>query len=331
MHEVEHELQHKGLLPSHSGHGHGTPLDSEAHQDPLRDSPLPYDGPFDAQDMRTMGGLRKHMPVTALTFLIATLAIAGLPPLAGFFSKDEILFKTFEFAHNDHAWAYLVWAVGLATAVMTAIYMGRCYLLTFEGRPRWPDPLDVRPHESPWTMTLPLFLLAILSILGGFLGLPEVLGESWIHHYLVEEGAGPVAELEHELHVPHATEWILLGAGAGITVLGLFVAWLRWGRRGLEADARLRRRLGFLYTLWSRKYFVDEIYDDAVVKPVVEGARRGLAPFDQRGVDGAVNGLAHLVRRAAVALRRLQTGVVQTYALYVVLGVVLVIALMLFV
>jgi NADH-quinone oxidoreductase subunit L len=332
MHEVEHELEHRGLIPSKGGHdAHGTPLDSEAHQDPLRDNPLPYDGPFDAQDMRTMGGLRSYMPATAFTFLIATLAIAGLPPLAGFFSKDEILFKTFEFAYNDHAWAYLVWAVGLVTAVLTAVYMGRCYLLTFEGRPRWPGAFDVKPHESPWTMTLPLFVLAILSILGGLVGLPEVLGESWIHHYLVEEGAGPVAEPEHELHVAHATEWGLLGLGAAIAVLGLFVAWMRWGRRGLEADASLRRRLGFLYTLWSRKYFVDEIYDDTVVKPVVEGSRRGLAPFDQRGVDGAVNGLARLVRGAAIGLRGLQTGVVQTYALYVVIGVVLVIALMLFV
>jgi NADH-quinone oxidoreductase subunit L len=140
-----------------------------------------------------------------------------------------------------------------------------------------------------------------------------------------------VAEPDFERHVAHSTEWGLLGLGAAIALGGLFVAWLRWGRRGLEADQSLRRRLGFLYTLWSRKYFVDEIYDDAVVTPVVEGARRGLAPFDQKGVDGAVNGLARLVRGAAGRLRGLQTGVVQTYALYLVLGVVAVIALMLFV
>jgi NADH-quinone oxidoreductase subunit L len=216
--------------------------------------------------------------------------------------------------------------------------MGRCYLLTFEGRSRWPNAFDVKPQESPWTMTVPLVVLAVLSAVGGFLGVPAVvhealpfLPESWIHHWLGAEYGGPVAEVEHELHVPHATEWGLLGLGAALAVAGLFIAWVRWGRRGLDADLSLRRRLGFLYTLWSRKYFVDEIYDDAVVKPVVEGSRRGLAPFDQRGVDGAVNGLARLVRGAGVGLRGLQTGVVQTYALYVVLGVVLVIALMLFV
>jgi NADH-quinone oxidoreductase subunit L len=336
MHHVEHALQHKGLIPSpaghdgHGGHGHDTPLDSEAHQDPLRDHPLPYDGPFDAQDLRTMGGLKKYMPVTRWTFLVATLAIAGLPPLAGFFSKDEILFKTFEFAHNDHGGFYFLWAVGLATALLTAVYMGRCYLLTFEGRPRWPDALDTHPHESPWTMTLPLVVLAFLSAVGGFLGLPEVLGESWIHHYLVEEGAGPVAEPTHELHVAHATEWGLLGLGALVAVAGLLLAWMRWGRRGLEADARLRRRLGALYGLFARKYYVDELYEGAVVRPVVEGARRVLAPFDLKAVDGAVNGLARLFRDAALGLRGIQTGVVQTYALYLVLGVVAVIALLLF-
>jgi len=331
MHHVEHDLEHRGLIPGHHGSGAHSPHESEATQHPLRHDPLPYDGPFDAQDMRTMGGLRKSMPITAITFLVAALAIAGLPPLAGFFSKDEILFKVFEFGYNDQAWAFLVWGVGIFTALLTAIYMGRCYLLTFEGRPRWPGALDVKPHESPWTMTVPLVVLAFLSAVGGFLGLPAVLGESWIHHWLVEEGAGPVAEPAHELHVSHGMEWGLLGGGAAVAVLGLFLAWVRWGRRGLEADASLRRRLGFLYTLWSNKYFVDEIYDETVVSPVVEGSRRGLAPFDQKGVDGAVNGVARLVRGVAGRLRGLQTGVVQTYALYLVLGVVLVITLMLFV
>ncbi|MDX1419464.1 MAG: NADH-quinone oxidoreductase subunit L [Rubricoccaceae bacterium] len=332
MHHVEHELEHKGLIPPHHGPGaHDTPLDSEATQDPLRTNPLPYDGPFDAQDMRTMGGLRTFMPWTAGTFLVSTLAIAGLPPLAGFFSKDEILFKAFEFGLNDHAWAYLVWIVGIATALLTAVYMGRCYLLTFEGRPRWPDALDTKPHESPWTMTVPLVVLAVLSAVGGFLGLPAVLGESWIHHWLGAEYGGPVAEPVHELHVAHSTEWGLLGLGALIAVGGLFLAYVRWGRRGLDADASLRRRLGGVYRLWAGKYFVDELYDGAVVNPVVEGSRRGLAPFDQKGVDGAVNGLARSVAGLAGRLRGIQTGVVQTYALYVVLGVALVLGLMLFV
>ncbi len=337
MHHVEHDLEHRGLIPSHGGHGHDTPKDSEASRNPLRTSPLPYDGPFDAQDMRTMGGLRRQMPVTALTFLVATLAIAGLPPLAGFFSKDEILFKAFEYGLNDHPWAYLVWIVGLATAVLTAVYMGRCYLLTFEGTSRWPGAMDVKAHESPWTITVPLVVLAGLSVVGGFLGLPAVvtgalgIEGSWIHHRLGAEYGGPVAEPALELEVAHATEWGLLGLGAGIALVGLFVAFVTFGRRGLDADTRLRQRLGGLYTLFSRKYFVDEAYDAAIVNPVVDGSRRGLAPFDQNVVDGAVNGAARGVRGLAGQLRRVQTGVVQQYALAVVVGVVLVVALMVFV
>jgi NADH-quinone oxidoreductase subunit L len=328
MHHVEHDLEHRGLIPSPHGH---EPKDSEAHQNPLRNDPLPYDGPFDAQDMRTMGGLRRYMPVTALTFLVATLAIAGLPPLAGFFSKDEILFSAFHYGMNDQPWAFFVWIVGLFTALLTAVYMGRCYLLTFEGRPRWPGSFDVKPHESPWTMTVPLVVLAALSAVGGFLGLPHVLGESWIHGWLGAGHGGPVAEPELELAVPAAQEWGLLALGAAIAVAGLVVAYAFWGRRGLEADTRLRHRLGGLHRLFSRKYFVDELYDGAVVQPIVKGSRNGLAPFDARIVDGAVNGTATLVRNVAGVLRGVQTGVVQGYALGVVLGVVLVVALMLFV
>jgi NADH-quinone oxidoreductase subunit L len=278
-----------------------------------------------------MGGLRRYMPYTAITFLIATLAIAGLPPLAGFFSKDEILFSAFRYGLNDHGWAYFVWIIGLVTAVLTAVYMGRCYLLTFEGSPRWPGQFDVKPHESPWTMTLPLVVLAVLSVVGGFLGLPHVLGQSWIHHWLGAPYGGPVVEPELELEVAAATEWSLLLLGAGIAVAGLGLAWVWWGRRGLEFDTRLRQRTGALYRWASRKWYWDEVYDRAVVGPLVRGAREGLAPFDQNVVDGAVNGTAAVVQRAAGGLRLIQTGVVQAYALAVVLGVVAVVALMLFI
>jgi len=331
MHHVEHELEHKGLIPSHHG-GHGAgEHDSEAHQNPLRSDPLPYDGPFDAQDMRTMGGLRKQMKWTAGTFLVSTLAIAGFPAFSGFFSKDEILFNAFHLAQNDTGWAWIVWVVGLATALLTAIYMGRCYFLTFEGQPRWPGALDVKAHESPWTITFPLVVLAVLSFAGGFIGLPEVLGDSWIHHWLTREGGGPVSMLELERPVSHSVEWGLLGLGAAIAIGGLLFAWFRWGRRGLEADRRLRSFLGGLYGLFSRKYYVDELYDGAIVQPIVQGSRQGLAPFDQRVVDGAVNGTGSLIRSLAGSLRRLQTGAVQSYALALVLGVVLVVAVMLFI
>ncbi len=119
MHHVEHELEHKGLIPS-KGHGHDqadTPLDDEAHQNTLRHDSLPYDGPFDAQDMRTMGGLGKQMKITNITFLLSTFAIAGIPLFSGYFSKDEILFKAFEAGFNGYRWAWLVWRVGIVTAL----------------------------------------------------------------------------------------------------------------------------------------------------------------------------------------------------------------------
>ena len=345
MHHVEHELEHKGLI---AGHGHDdTPLDSEKHNDPFpEDRPahghavLPYDGPFDAQDMRTMGGLKRFMPATRWTFLISTLAIAGIPPLAGFFSKDEILFRTFEHGANVNVLYYGLWVVGLVTAVLTAVYMTRAYLLTFEGDPRWPDAMDTHPHESPWTMTVPLAVLAVLAAGAGFLGLPAVFGEdaSWIHGWLVghEGHLGPVADyfevFPPEHAASHALEWGLLGLGATIAVVGVAIAWFgfRFGTRGPEADRSLARKMGPLYRPASRKWLWDEAYDAAVVNPIVEGSRKGLAPFDKKGIDGTVMGFAGGIRTVAGRLRGVQTGVVQTYALGVVVGVVAVVALVLF-
>ena len=353
MHHVEHELEHKGLIPSHHG-GHDTPLDSEAEADPFKEQRstrghaiLPYDGPFDAQDMRTMGGLKRFMPATRWTFLISTLAIAGIPPLSGFFSKDEILFRTFEYSQQAHIGYLALWAIGIATAILTAIYMTRAYLLTFEGDPRWPDALDTHPHESPWTMTVPLVVLAVLAAGAGFLGLPAVFGEhaSWIHGWLVGHDGhlGPVADsldplwqsispVEAERHASHAVEWGLLGLGTFIALLGVGLAWFgfRFGQRGPEADRSVRKMMGWLYTPASHKWNVDELYDATVVTPVVEGSRKGLAPFDKRGIDGAVMGFAHSIRSLSTKLRGVQTGVVQTYALGIVVGVVAVVALVLF-
>ncbi len=346
MHGVEHDLEHKGLIPSHHG-GHGTPHDSEATQNTLRHSPLPYDGPFDAQDMRTMGGLRRFMPVTAITFLVSTLAIAGLPPLAGFFSKDEILFRAFEFGSAANFGYYALWVVGLVTAVLTAIYMMRAYLLTFEGDPRWPDSIDTHAHESPITMTLPLMVLGTLAAVAGFLGLPAVFGEhaSWIHGWLVghEGHLGPVADsldpiwnsmfYDREHETPHTVEWGLLILGAALAIGGIAIAWLgfRFARRGPEADRSVRKAFALFYKPASQVWYWDRLYNATFVRGTIEGARKVFAPFDKNVIDGGVMGLAHAVRGAAGRLRGIQTGVVQTYALAIVVGVVAVVALVLFV
>ena len=336
MHHVEHDLEHKGLIPSSHGHepdAH-TPLDSEAHQNPLRTSPLPYDGPFDAQDMRTMGGLKKGMPLTRITFLVSTLAIAGIAPLSGFFSKDEILYRTFlaGTSPEGNIGFMALWAIGIVTALLTAVYMTRAYLLTFEGESRWPGHHSVHAHESPWTMTLPLVVLAALAAVGGFLGLPAVLGPSWLHGWLVGHGehVGPVRDFMFNHEVSHATEWGLLALGLGVAIAGVALAWLGlgFGRRGPVAE--VKRGLGFVYAAAAKKWGWDEAYDAAIVTPVVEGSRRGLAPFDKNVVDGGVNGLARGFRLASVGMKRLQTGLVQQYALAVVLGVVFVVAVLLF-
>ncbi|NNE69793.1 MAG: NADH-quinone oxidoreductase subunit L, partial [Rhodothermales bacterium] len=295
----------------HDGHGH--------HLDP--------------QDMRTMGGLKRFMPTTRWTFLVSTLAIAGFPLLAGFFSKDEILFKAFEAGFNGVPTAWFAWGIGLVTALLTAIYMMRAYILTFEGEPRWPHADTIKPHESPWTMTLPLQVLGVLSLIAGFLGIPAVIKHgdwNWIHHYLGADYGGPVAEAHFEGHVGLAGEWALIALGASIAVVGLFLARKWYLAEGPAFDAKVESRFGGLYRWWQGKYFVDEAYDRAVVRPVVGGAEKAFAPFDKYFVDGLVNLVGYLTRGVSYLLRYIQNGVVQSYAVAIVFGVLLVVGLMLF-
>ena len=289
---------------------------------------------FDPQDMRTMGGLKEYMPATSTTYLLATLAISGIPLTAGFFSKDEILFKAFEFGYAGHGYAWAVWAVGVLTALLTAFYMMRSYVLTFEGEPRWSASDRHEPHESPSSMTIPLWTLGVLSLVGGFIGLPAVIqgGDwNWIHHYLGAEYGGPVAEASLHGHVPLALEWGLIGLSSAIALGTVYYTWAVYSAQGLEYDAFLQARLAGLYRTWQDKYYWDDFYENVVVETVIDGVgRKAFAAFDTNVVDGAVNGLARLAQKASALLRLTQTGVVQNYALSLVLGVALVIGLMLF-
>ena len=306
MHHVEHDLRHKG-----------------------------YEGPFDAQDMHYMGGLKKYMPVTRWTYLIATLAIAGIPLSAGFFSKDEILFKAFEYGYDGHPYAWFVWGVGIVTALLTAFYMTRSYMLTFEGKARWPMQDQLHPHESPRSMTWPLMILAGLSIIGGFIGLPKVAKElgfsNWIHDYLVghEGHLGPVAEPEVHAHVSVMAEIGLILLGASIAVVGVIWAWRFFARYELGGDQLIQSRFGALYRWWQSSYYWDKFYDRTLVRPVIGGAQKAFAPFDQHIVDGLVNAAGRIAMAFGWLFGRLQTGVVQNYALAIVLGTVLIIALLL--
>jgi NADH-quinone oxidoreductase subunit L len=306
MEEVEHSLEHEG------------------HD--MED--------FDPQDMRTMGGLKEYMPSTSTTYLLATLAISGIPLTAGFFSKDEILFKAFEFGYAGHGYAWAVWGVGIFTALLTAFYMMRSYMLTFEGEPRWTAPDRHEPHESPSSMTIPLWTLGILSLIGGFIGLPAVIKDgkwNWIHHYLGADYGGPVAEAAVSAHVSLAMEWGLIGLSSAIAIGTVYYAWSVYSSYGLEYDALLAERFGGLYQAWKDTYYWDDFYNNVVVDTLIDGiGRKAFAAFDTHVVDGAVNGVARLSQRASGALRLVQTGIVQNYALGLVLGVALVIGIMLF-
>jgi NADH-quinone oxidoreductase subunit L len=336
------------------------------------------------QDMRKMGGLRKFMPRTHLTMLIATIAIAGIPPLAGFFSKDEILANAF--GHHR-----LIWILGVITAGMTAFYMFRLYYMTFSGSYRGahaePAGRDAHaadrhgsahgdahghgddhghghashdPHESPVSMTGVLAILALLAIVGGWVGWPAAIGGS--HPTLFQRWLAPVllpidGHAFHFHEASHATEWILMAVSIGVALLGWFFA-----RRFYRLDPhfatpkRLATKFSFAHRVLENKWYVDELYsktviagtlmlcralwwfDQWVVDGLVNGVRHltvfvlghGSSIFDKYVVDGAVNGVAWSAKGGSMMLRRMQSGLVQNYALIMGGGIVLIAMVYLF-
>jgi len=274
------------------------------------------------QDLRRMGGLRKALPITFITFLIGCLAIAGIPPFAGFFSKDEILAHVYE--HNK-----VLFGIGLLTAFLTAFYMFRLLFLAFFGEFRGTEEQRHHLHESPASMTLPLIILAILAAIGGFMGAPMFTGG---HHYLAEYLApvftysqkilGPA--FTHELD--HNTEYMLMGLSVAAGVLGIILAYVMYvarAQRPAEDEAQRSAPESLVY----HKYYVDELYDAIFVRPVM-GLSRGLYTFvEQRIIDPVVNGFGRLVLGGGQLLRFVQTGAVETYLILMVIGIVLILAL----
>jgi NADH-quinone oxidoreductase subunit L len=287
------------------------------------------------QDMRKMGGLRRHMPITYWTFVAATLAIAGIPVFAGFVSKDEILAKVFAAGAadlNDFGRIYsLLWVLALAGAFMTAFYMFRAVYMTFHGEFRGGHEAEHHLHESPPSMTLPLIVLGALSVVGGILiGFPGQLFQrpdlNRIDHFLHPVMA-PIAATHGEAGhaVSLSTEWTLLTASVLVAVAGWMVA--RRFYVGFEPFAparRLAERFPFVHKLLLNKYWVDELYDAAVIRPI-----HGLARFLWKVVDVViidtlfVNGSAFVVELTGDFLRFLQTGNVRNYALSVALGILI--------
>ncbi len=293
----------------------------------------------DAQDMRNMGGLRQFMPVTFALMWIATLAIAGIPPFAGFFSKDEILGAVFARTHGstlaDATWLgipgsallYAIYAIGLVSALLTAIYMTRMMLYTFHGPNRTGDKERSHLREAPWVMTGPLAVLGVLSLAGGWLNLPTFFPAGPVqalHHWLEPVTGAAALRITNgaEAHLEHSTEYILVGLAIAIAVIGITIAVTRLKPAALVSKSQSPASEGIERVL-EHKYFVDEAYDAAVVQPLVGVSRTVLwKGMDVGLIDGLmVNGSSYLARGIGWVGARLQSGQVGTYAWVLIIGV----------
>ena len=278
----------------------------------------------DAQDMRNMGGLRHHLPWTWVLMWIATLAIAGVPPLSGFFSKDEILGAAFARGALVPGW-YVFWGMGLAAALLTAFYMTRLMLYTFHGPNRTGDAARAHLHEAPWVMTGPLVALGVLSAVGGIMNLPDLVrGGERLAHWL-EPVTRASAALWPEAPVGAATEWTLIAIAVVVALTGIVGA-LRLLRPEALVPAKVAPPETGLGRLLWKKWYIDEIYDTLIVRPVMWLSRVVLwKVVDEKIVDGAgVNGTAAVSRALGWLGSRLQTGELGFYVVLFVVGVVLV-------
>jgi NADH-quinone oxidoreductase subunit L len=261
------------------------------------------------QDIRKMGGLRKHLPVTHLTFLIGCLAIAGIPPLSGFFSKDEILAAAF---HANP----IYYVLGLGGALMTAFYMFRLYTLTFLGEARYhSDP--VHPvHESPAPMLLPLVVLAVLSVAGGWIGIPEWMlsGGHRLEHFLAPIFAASGALAHEHAHLTAAQEWGMVG-GATVAIVVVILLAIRSAGREKNDD---QPASGIL----ANKWYIDELYEFAIVQPIRSFADLLKNVLEKNVIDGCVNGIGRLIHYGSRQMRLIQSGQVGNYLLIMVLSMV---------
>jgi len=308
------------------------------------------------QDMRNMGGLYRHMPKTGLTFMIATAALAGVPLTAGFFSKDEILWKAWSGSHGS----VLLWLIGLVAAGMTAFYMGRQVLMTFFGKFRSGAKMESHLHESPAVMTWPLILLAVGSIVAGWVGIPHALGgsnhiEAFLEPailagtHVAAEGAAQAAD-----HPEGDTEILFALISIAVAGCGLFLAYHFYVRRP-ERPKALAAAWPGAHQLLYNKYYVDELYDKTFVRGTLKGSE-GMSLFDAKVVDGAVNGTAwgtlsasdvsnffdmnfvdgavnlvgSILTGFSGTFRRVQTGLVQNYALMMLVGIFVLVGLFYF-
>ncbi len=276
-------------------------------------------------DLRKMGGLKKYLPVTFWTFLAGALAISGIPLFSGFFSKDEILWKALSNPQGN----FVLWLIGFITAGMTAFYMFRLFLSVFLGKSRVEERVKTHIHESPRSMTIPLIILAFLSIIGGYVGIPHSLGGvSNFDKFLsvVFEGA---KEQAHAADLSLSTEYFVMILSIAIVLVGILIAYRFYISRP-EVPRRLAEKYKRAYTLLLNKYYVDELYARLIVNPLLSLALWCWRFFDARIIDGAANGSASLMGWISAVIRKFQTGYVRNYALSLVLGVVTILAYFIF-
>lgn len=271
----------------------------------------------DVQDIRHYGGLKKYMPVTYGTFLVAATAISGIPPLSGFFSKDEILWYSYTNL------GIVFWLIGVITALLTAFYMFRLHFLTFEGKEKF-DHHKQHPHESPKLMTVPLIVLGVLSAIGGFIGIPEIFsGEhgNLFHTWLAPVFKTAEIKLMNIGSHSHFEEILFMLISIVAAVSGILYARYAYLKKPGVADKTANRFKG-AYNILLNKYFVDEAYEASVVNPIVKGSENILWKIaDIRIIDGTINYLAKLIDNISGTIKKIQTGIAQSYALIMVLGV----------
>lgn len=294
----------------------------------------------DAQDMRNMGGLKKVMPITFLTFLVSTIAIAGIPGFSGFFSKDEILWQAFANPHHGEL-NMILWGIGAIAAGFTAFYMFRLVFMTFFGECRIKEGAKSHLHESPFVITFPLMVLGVLAVVGGYVGIPKLIGDvlggipNYLEHYLE-----PVFKSSNEfvaLQIQHGgahhhslvLEWGLMGGSVVIALIGISIAFVLYVVSP-SIPAKFTAAFPALHRAVYNKWYVDELYDFLFVNPCKALGNALWKGFDVLVVDGIVNGVATVVKGFGNALRNIQTGYVHNYALGMTLGTVVIVAFYLF-
>jgi NADH-quinone oxidoreductase subunit L len=273
----------------------------------------------DVQDIRNFGGLKKYMPITYGTFLVAATAISGIPPLSGFFSKDEILWYSYTNL------GIVFWLIGVITALLTAFYMFRLYFMTFEGKEKF-DHHKQHPHESPKLMTIPLIVLGVLSAIGGFIGIPEIFsGEhgNFFHTWLAPVFKTAEIKLMNVTSHSHFEEILFMAISIVAAVVGILYARYIYLKKPEVADKTASSFKG-IYNILLNKYFLDEVYEASVINPIVKGSENILWKIaDNRIIDGTINYLAKIIDKISGTIKKIQTGVAQSYALVIVLGLLI--------